>query len=101
MAADLPNEAELEANPGAWAAGLLAAHGIGGGALAPMQGWSNAIWASDMHIVRISSGRFAQSLHHEAGVLRALTHIPCPRVVAVGRIGGREWMIQTRLAGET
>ena len=101
MTADLSGEAELDLDPGGWAASLLAVYGIGGGALSPMQGWSNAIWANDTHVVRISSGRFDQSLGYEAGVLGALTHIPCPRVVAVGRIGGREWMIQTRLAGET
>ncbi len=101
MTADLPSEAELDANSGRWAASLLAAHGIRGGALAPMQGWSNAIWASDAHVVRISSGRFAQSLRYEAGVLGALAHVPSPRVVAIGRIGDREWMIQTRIAGET
>jgi len=101
MTADLPGEAELNLDPGGWAASLLAAHRIGDGALTSMQGWSNQIWATDTHVVRISSGRFDQSLRYEVDVLQALPHVPCPRVVAVGRIGGREWMIQTRLAGET
>jgi hypothetical protein len=100
MTADLPGQAELDSDPGGWAAGLLAAHGIGGAAPVRMQGWSNAIWASDTHVVRISSGRFDQSLSYEADVLRALAHVACPRVVAGGRIGAREWMIQTRMAGE-
>lgn len=101
MTADLPSQAELDADPGRWAASLLAAHGLDGAALTPMQGWSNTIWANDSHVVRISSGRFQQSLRYEADVLRSLPHVPCPRVLAVGQIGGREWMIQTRLAGGT
>ena len=102
MTANLPSETELDFNPSEWAAKLLAAHDLGdGGALRRMQGCSNEIWASDTHVVRISSGRFDRSLHYEAGVLEALTHLPCPRVVAGGQVGGREWMIQTRLAGET
>ncbi|MBP8248002.1 MAG: phosphotransferase [Phenylobacterium sp.] len=64
-----------------------------------MSGWSNTLWATDRHVVRIASGRFAGSLSHEAGVLQALRNAPCPRVVATGQAGDREWMIQTRLPG--
>lgn len=90
---------DLNRDPAGWAADLLAKHGLEGGGLQPMAGWSNQIWANDRHVVRIASGRFEGSLSHEAGVLRALSHAPCPRVVAAGRAGDREWMIQTRLAG--
>jgi hygromycin-B 7''-O-kinase len=102
MTANLPSEAELDFNPSGWATKLLAAYGLGDdGAPRRMLGWSNDIWATDTHVVRISSGRFDQSLRYEADVLAALAHLPCPRVVASGRIGGRrEWMIQTRVAGE-
>lgn len=96
---DLASETDLERDPAGWAADLLARHGLAGGALEPMAGWSNAIWASETHVVRIASGRFPGSLSHEAAVLRALPEVPCPRVVATGQVGAREWMIQTRLAG--
>lgn len=90
---------DLNHDPAGWAADLLARHGLEGGELQPMAGWSNALWATDRHVVRIASGRFAGSLSHEAGVLRALRNAPCPRVVATGHAGDREWMIQTRLPG--
>lgn len=90
---------DLNRDPAGWAADLLAKHGLEGGALQPMAGWSNALWANDRHVVRIASGRFEGSLSHEARVLSALPDVPCPRVVATGRVGDREWMIQTRLPG--
>lgn len=89
----------LEQDPAAWAADLLAEHGLLAGELEPMAGWSNTIWASQTHVVRIASGRFEGSLSHEAAVLRALAEAPCPRVTATGQTGGRAWMIQTRLPG--
>jgi aminoglycoside phosphotransferase (APT) family kinase protein len=92
-------EHELGRDPAGWAGRLLAAHGLGGAPLEPMRGWSNAIWASEAHVVRISSGRFEQSLSHEAAVFAVLPQAPCPRVVAIGRVGRREWMIQTRMPG--
>lgn len=95
----MPRDIDLNSDPAAWAADLLARHGLPAGALEPMAGWSNAIWASEAHVVRIASGRFEGSLSHEAAVLRALAEAPCPRVVATGQAGRREWMIQTRLAG--
>ncbi|MES2344091.1 MAG: phosphotransferase [Pseudomonadota bacterium] len=96
---DLASETDLDRDPAGWAAELLARHGLEAGDLEPMAGWSNAIWASETHVVRIASGRFAGSLSHEAAVLRALTEVPCPRVTATGQVGEREWMIQTRLSG--
>ncbi|WP_340647222.1 phosphotransferase [Phenylobacterium sp.] len=90
---------DLNRDPAGWAAALLTRHGLKGGPLQPMAGWSNEIWASETYVVRIASGRFEGSLSHEAGVLRALRDLPCPRVVATGQMEDREWMIQTRLPG--
>ncbi len=99
MNAKAPGQDQLDRDPAGWAASLLAVHGLESGPLEPMMGWSNLLWASAAHVVRISSGRFRQSLSHEAEVLRALSHVPCPRVLANGVVGQREWMIQTRMPG--
>jgi aminoglycoside phosphotransferase (APT) family kinase protein len=99
MPAKAPSEDQLDSDPAAWAARLLAMHGLESGPLEPMAGWSNSLWASGAHVVRISSGRFQHSLSHEAEVLRSLPHVPCPRVLANGVVGRREWMIQTRAPG--
>ncbi len=78
---------------------LLTDHGLPRGALERLQGWANQIWLAKTYVVRISSGRFVGSFAYEARALRALGHVPCPRVLATGDADGREWMIQTRLAG--
>lgn len=90
---------DLNYDPAGWAADLLARHGLKGGQLQRMAGWSNEIWSSDTHVVRIASGRFEGSLSYEAGVLRAMPEVSCSQVVATGSENGREWMIQTRLRG--
>ena len=99
MPAKAPSEDQLDRDPAAWAASLLAMHGLESVPLEPMAGWSNSLWASGAHVVRISSGRFEHSLSHEAEVLRSLPHVACPRVLANGVVGRREWMIQTRAPG--
>jgi aminoglycoside phosphotransferase (APT) family kinase protein len=99
LTAKAPSAGRLDRDPAGWAGNLLAMHGLETGQLEPMAGWSNQLWASRAHVVRISSGRFRQSLSYEAEVLRSLPHVPCPRVVANGVVGRREWMIQTRAPG--
>jgi aminoglycoside phosphotransferase (APT) family kinase protein len=93
------SEDQLDRDAAGWATGLLAMHGLESGPLQRMEGWSNSLWASGAHVVRISSGRFEHSLSHEAEVLHSLPHVPCPRVLANGLVGRREWMIQTRAPG--
>lgn len=60
-----PGEDQLERDPEGWAAALLAMHGLESGPLEPMEGWSNRLWGSGAHVVRVSSGRFDGSLSYE------------------------------------
>lgn len=74
--------------------------GIDARGLAPAHGWSNSVWLSAEYVVRLSSGRFRDAYMHEAAVLGMLPEdVPHARVVAAGRAGRQEWMVQERVAG--
>jgi hygromycin-B 7''-O-kinase len=63
---------------------------------------SNRVWLAPAHVVRLSSGRFRDSLAHEARVLRLLpSDIPHARVVAHRRMGRRAWLVLERVPGIT
>ncbi|MBC8075680.1 MAG: hypothetical protein H7Y32_06345, partial [Chloroflexales bacterium] len=60
------------ADPATFARAVLAAHGLATAPLTPANGWSNHVWMTPTHVVRISSGRFRDAYAHEAAVLALL-----------------------------
>ncbi len=81
---------------------VLTELGVPSAPLTPAGGWSNAVWRTPTHVVRISSGRFVRSFAHEIATLQLLpTTVPHAKVCAYGQVGPREWMIQERVPGET
>jgi aminoglycoside phosphotransferase (APT) family kinase protein len=94
-------EVLLATRPEDFARRLLAIHGVPAAPLVAAAGWSNAVWLTNTHVVRLSSGRFRDSFAHEASTLRLLpAAVPHARIRAYGRIGNREWMIQDRIPGQ-
>jgi aminoglycoside phosphotransferase (APT) family kinase protein len=92
--APLPDQA-------AFARRLLAIHGLPTEPLTPANGWSNHVWMTDRHVVRISSGRFRGAYAHEAAVLALLPPaVPHASVLARGQVGAQEWMLLTRVPGQ-
>lgn len=90
----------LAAQPEAFPRRLLEAHGIPAASLVAAGGWSNGVWLTHTHVVRLSSGRFPDAFAHEAAVARLLPRaVPHARVLAYGRVGRREWVLQERAAG--
>ena len=87
-------------DPAAFARTVLASYGLPIEPLMPANGWSNHVWMTDRHVVRISSGRFRDAYDHEAAVLVLLpAAVPRASVLGRGRVGAREWMLLTRMPG--
>ncbi len=98
--ADRDQQALLEADPAAFARGLLESRGLPARPLAPADGWANQVWLAPAHVVRLGSGRFRDAYVHEAAVLRLLPPgVLHARVLDHGRVGRREWMVMERVAG--
>lgn len=104
--------ADLESDEAAsrWVSDLLAARGLVSAPLEFLKGWTNRVWLSPSHVVRLSSGRHRESFAHEMRVERLVRgKVPVPPVVDYGRIEGRgedqpnprEWMISQRLPGQS
>ena len=90
----------LVADPAAFARHHLMSLGFPAAPLVPSNGWSNRVWLAPYHVVRIGSGRFRDAFAHEAAVLELLPpDVPHAPVLAYGRIGGHEWLIQDRVHG--
>jgi hygromycin-B 7''-O-kinase len=94
-------QALLEADPHAFVGRLLGTLGLPATPLVPAaDGWSSSVWLAPAHAVRLGSGRFRDAYAHEAAVLRLLPPaVPHAPVVAHGRVGRREWLVQERIAG--
>ena len=89
-------------DPADLAASLLESLGLPSSPLQVADGWVNRVWLAPAHVVRLSSGRFRDSLAHEARVLRLLPpEVPHARVVAHRRTGRREWLVLERVPGIT
>lgn len=94
-------EALLATRPEAFARRLLAIHDIPAAPLVAADGWSNSVWLTNTHVIRLSSGRFRDSFSHEVSTLRLLpAAVPHAQIRAYGRVGDREWMIQDRIPGQ-
>lgn len=79
---------------------VLQMHGIRAVSLVASSGWSNRVWLTHTHVVRLSSGRFHDAFAHEVTVARLLPQaVPHANVLAYGQVGRQEWMIQERIAG--
>ncbi len=79
---------------------VLEAHGVRAESLVASSGWSNRVWLTHTHVVRLSSGRFRDAFAHEAAVARLLPQaVPHAQVLAYGQVGRQEWVIQERIAG--
>lgn len=92
----------LDADPAAFARQLLESLGLPARPLAASDGWANQVWLAPAQVVRITSGRFRDAFAHERAVLRLLpAAVPHASVRAYGRVGGREWLVQDRVAGRT
>ncbi len=79
---------------------VLEAHGVRVESLVASSGWSNRVWLTRTHVVRLSSGRFRDAFAHEAAVARLLPQtVPHAPVLAYGRVGRQEWVMQERKAG--
>jgi aminoglycoside phosphotransferase (APT) family kinase protein len=90
----------LAAQPEAFPRRVLEAHGIPAESLVAAGGWSNGVWLTHTHVVRLSSGRFRDAFAHEAAVARLLPQaVPHARVLASGQVGRREWVLQERIPG--
>jgi len=92
----------ISGDEGALAAPLLASLGLPSFPLHVADGASNRVWLAPAHVVRLSSGRFRDSLAHEARVLGLLPpDVPHARVVEHRRVGRREWLVLERVPGVT
>ncbi len=61
---------------------------------------ANEVWFAGDHVVKLSNGRFRDSLSHESRVLAALPDaVPHPEVVGHGSHDGRDWLVLQRLPG--
>lgn len=80
---------------------ILAQHGLPAHDLELGDGFSNRVYMTTRHVVRLNEGRFPDVFHHEATVVAHLaSRIPRPRVIAVGyRKGAGEYLIQQRISG--
>lgn len=79
---------------------VLEAHNLPAASLVAADGWSNSVWLTPAHVVRLSSGRFCGAFAHEVAVAGLLPPaVPHARVLAHGEVGQREWVIQERVAG--
>ena len=91
----------LAADPHGFARQLLRALNLPAGQLESTHGWSNSLWLSPSHVVRLSSGRFANAFAHETAVLHRLRPtVPHARPIAHGHVGPREWLVLERVAGQ-
>lgn len=75
-----------------------------------LKGWSNRVWLAPSHAVRLSSGRYRESLAHEARVDKLVDGKVCmPHIIEHGELEGRvsgqanprEWMISQRMPGQS
>lgn len=90
----------LNAQPEEFPRRVLEAHDLPAESLTATDGWSNRVWLTPTHVVRLSSGRFRDAFAHEVAVARLLPPtVPHARVLAYGRAGHREWVIQERITG--
>ncbi len=90
----------LNAQPEEFPRRVLEAHDLPTASLIATDGWSNRVWLTPTHVVRLSSGRFRDAFAHEVAVARLLpSAVPHARVLAYGRAGHREWVIQERIIG--
>jgi aminoglycoside phosphotransferase (APT) family kinase protein len=81
---------------------LLQQHGLPSGRLEALHGWSNDVWLTPTHVVRLSSGRFRHSFRHEVAVTRVIAdRVNVPEIIAHGEEDGREWMISVRVPGRS
>jgi len=79
---------------------LLSASGFPTDELEPVESVANRVWMTHKHVVRISSGRFRNSLVHEQRVLALLPEsVPHANVAAAGQMDDREWQILERIPG--
>jgi hygromycin-B 7''-O-kinase len=91
----------LASDPDEFARHLLHSLALPATPLLRSHGWSNQVWLAPDHVVRLSSGRFRDAFAHETQVLRLLSPaVPHARVIAYGRAGQREWLIQARVPGQ-
>jgi aminoglycoside phosphotransferase (APT) family kinase protein len=87
-------------DPAGFAASLLESLGLPSSPLQAADGWVNRVWLAPAHVVRCSSGRFRDSLAHEARVLQLLPpEVPHAHVVTHRRTGRREWLVLKRVPG--
>ena len=99
---DAQPDALVSVEPAQLAVSLLDSVGLPSSPLDVADGWSNRVWLAPAHVVRLSSGRFRDSLAHEARVLRLLpAEVPHARVIAHGRLGRQEWLVLERVPGIT
>lgn len=91
----------LQHDPAQFAAYLLSSLDLPAEPLIAANGWSNAVWLTPGHVVRLSSGRFRDAYTHEAAVLHMLPDTVAHACsVAHGRVGNREWMVLQRVPGQ-
>lgn len=93
-------ETLLIANPAAFVRHILETYKLPTSRLQKSSGLVNNVWLTPTHVVRISSGRYRDSYAYESRILQLLPpEVPHPQLLAYGRVGTREWMIQRRVAG--
>lgn len=80
---------------------LLNQLGLPSTELEALHGWSNEVWLTPTHVVRLSSGRFRESFKHEVAAIQLIRdRVSVPKIVAHGELGTREWMIARRVPGQ-
>lgn len=94
----------------AWASNLLQERDLPAEPLTLLKGWTNRVWLSPFHVVRLSSGRHRESFAHEIRVEELVRgKVPVPPILDHGLIEGevegqansREWMVSKRLPGQS
>jgi aminoglycoside phosphotransferase (APT) family kinase protein len=81
---------------------LLRHYGLNDRPIELLTGWTNKVWLTPDHAVRISSGRFRDSFRHEYAVARLIgDQVRIPEIVANGDGNGSEWMISVRVPGRS
>lgn len=81
---------------------LLTSCGLREGRLVRAVSAANEVWIGQRYVVKLGSGRFRDSLAHEASVIAALPDdVPRAEVIAGGHADGREWLVLNRMPGTT
>ncbi|HML49493.1 MAG TPA: phosphotransferase, partial [Clostridia bacterium] len=84
------------------AAGIAANHGLDLHTLTRGGGWTNAVFLSDVLVIRVSPDPGSNRIGREVALAQWLPpQAGYPEVIEYGRTEGHEWSVSRRIPGET